>query len=346
MYTAPGGKRDAVAARAAILKLMQDSGQAGSGPMKIALAEAAGRLQVSQAAPLLFAQLKGETAADVRAAALRALNALKPANMSEVMTVAFADRDASVRREALRILPTLPLTSAAKLQHLSTVLRTGTVEDQQTAIEVIGGMKTPAAVKLLGSLADDLVAAKLAPELQIDLVDAIQASGSAPLEARLEAYRKSRKAESLTMALRDALLRGGDPRRGREVFTNHPAAACTRCHSLRGRGTDVGPNLTNVASTLTREQLLEALLEPNARIAPGYGTVGITLKNGQRVDGMLREETDTHVTVSAGTPPVEQQVAKSEIAERSTPVSAMPPMGALLKPREIRDVVEFLSMLR
>jgi putative heme-binding domain-containing protein len=207
-------------------------------------------------------------------------------------------------------------------------------------------MKTPAAVKLLGSLADDLVAAKLAPELQIDLVDAIQASGSAPLEARLEAYRKSRKAESLTMALRDALLRGGDPRRGREVFTNHPAAACTRCHSLRGRGTDVGPNLTNVASTLTREQLLEALLEPNARIAPGYGTVGITLKNGQRVDGMLREETDTHVTVSAGTPPVEQQVAKSEIAERSTPVSAMPPMGALLKPREIRDVVEFLSMLR
>jgi putative heme-binding domain-containing protein len=282
----------------------------------------------------------------VRAAALRALNALKPANMSEVMKVAFADKDASVRREALRILPSLPLTNAAKLEHLASVARSGTVEDQQTAIEVIGGMKTPAAVKLLGSMLDDLAAGTIAPEVQIDLVDAVQASGSGPLQARLDAYRKTRNAATLTMAFRDALLRGGDSQRGREVFTNHPAAACTRCHTLRGRGTDVGPNLTNVGATLTREQLLEALLEPNARIAPGYGTVGITLRNGQRVDGMLRGETETHVIVTAGTPPVEQRVAKAEIAERTNPVSAMPPMAALLKPREIRDVVEFLGRLK
>jgi quinoprotein glucose dehydrogenase len=314
--------------------------------MKIALAEAAGRLHVSEAGPLLFAQLKSDPATDVRAASLRALNELKPANMEEVMKVAFADKEAAVRREALRMLPTLPLTNAAKLEHLSSVIRTGTVDDQQAAIEVIGTMKTAAANRVLGSLLDDLVAGKLAPEVQIDLVDAIQASGSKPLESRLEAYRKSRNAESLTMAFRDALVKGGDARRGREVFTNHPAAACTRCHSLRGRGTDVGPNLTNIASTLSREQLLEALLEPNARVAPGYGTVGITLKNGQRVDGMLRGETDTHVIISTGTPPVERQIPKADIAERSNPVSAMPPMGALMKPAEIRDVVEFLGTLR
>jgi putative heme-binding domain-containing protein len=113
-----------------------------------------------------------------------------------------------------------------------------------------------------------------------------------------------------------------------------------------GRGADVGPNLTNIASTLTREQLLDALLAPNARIAPGYGTVGVTLKNGQRVDGTLREETETHLVLMAGTPPAERRIAKTEIAQRTDPVSAMPPMGLILKPREIRDVVEFLSMLK
>jgi quinoprotein glucose dehydrogenase len=348
MYTAPqGGKRDVVAARTAIVRLIQaQPDAAGGAPLKIALAEAAGRLHAAEAAPILLAQLRSDTSAEVRGAALRALHALKPSNMSEVMKIAFADADANVRREALRILPTLPLANAAKLKHLSSVLRTGTLQDQQTAIEVIGGMKTPGAVRVLGTLLDDLAAGKLAPELQIDLVDAVQSSGSAPLQARLEAYRKSRKAQTLTDAFRGALLRGGDARRGRDIFANHPAAACTRCHTLRGRGTDVGPNLTNIASTLTREQLLESLLEPNTRIAPGYGTVGITLRNGQKVDGMLRSETDTHVIVTTGTPPVEQRIVKSEIAERTNPVSAMPPMGALLKPREIRDVIEFLGLLR
>jgi hypothetical protein len=74
--------------------------------------------------------------------------------------------------------------------------------------------------------------------------------------------------------------------------------------------------------------------------------VGLTLRNGQRIDGTLRGETETHVVVGVGTPVVEQRIPKSDIAERTNPVSAMPPFGLILKPRDIRDVVEFLSMLK
>jgi quinoprotein glucose dehydrogenase len=101
-----------------------------------------------------------------------------------------------------------------------------------------------------------------------------------------------------------------------------------------------------VATRLTREQILESLLEPSARIAPGYGTVGITLKNGTRVDGTLRDETDTLVVLMAGTPPAEQRIAKTDIAERTNPVSAMPPVGLIVKPREVRDLVAYLSTLK
>ena len=47
-----------------------------------------------------------------------------------------------------------------------------------------------------------------------------------------------------------------------------------------------------------------------------------------------------------GTPPVERRIAKADIAERTNPVSAMPPLGLILKPREVRDLVEFLAMLK
>jgi hypothetical protein len=36
----------------------------------------------------------------------------------------------------------------------------------------------------------------------------------------------------------------------------------------------VGPKLNGIASRLKQEQLLEALINPSARIAPGYGTEG------------------------------------------------------------------------
>jgi quinoprotein glucose dehydrogenase len=104
-----------------------------------------------------------------------------------------------------------------------------------------------------------------------------------------------------------------------------------------------------VASRLTREQILESLLEPSARIAPGFGTVTVTLRNGQKVDGTLKSETDTEVVLvvlGAGDPPTERRIVKAEIAQRTNPVSAMPPMGLILKPREIRDLVAGLATLK
>ena len=56
---------------------MQASALENAPAMKIALAEAAGRLGVQGAAPTLLAQLKSDPSFNVRVAALRALQALK-----------------------------------------------------------------------------------------------------------------------------------------------------------------------------------------------------------------------------------------------------------------------------
>jgi quinoprotein glucose dehydrogenase len=346
IYIGQAKPRDAAAAQAAVLRLIKASSIENAPAMKVALADAAGRLSVQGAAPVLLAQLRSDPSFNVRAASLRALQALKVSNMDEVMKIAVADADPNVRRAALGILPLLPLSDAVKVENLAAVIRGGAVNDQQAGFEVLGTLKSGEAEKALGSFFDELVAGKVAPAVQLDLVDAMQANGSPALAAKLEAYQKSKSAPSLVAAFREALLQGGSPNRGRETFVENAAAQCTRCHTVRNAGSDVGPNLTGVATRLTRDQILESLLEPSARVAAGYGTVGITLKNGKRVDGTLREETPTHLVISTGTPPADQRIAKSEIAERTNPVSAMPPAGLIVKPREVRDLVAYLATLR
>lgn len=346
IYVGQAKLRDAAAAQAAVLRLIQAASLENEPGMKVALADAAGRLGVQGAAPVLLTQLRSDPSFNVRAASLRALQALKVSNMDEVMKIAVADADPNVRRAALGILPLLPLSDAAKVQNLAAMIRGGAVNDQQAGFEVLGTLKSGEAEKALGSFFDELVAGKLAPAVQLDLVDAMQANGSPALAARLEAHQKSKAAPSLVAAFGEALLQGGNPGRGRETFIANAAAQCTRCHTVRNAGSDVGPNLSGVATRLTRDQILESLLEPSARVAAGYGTVGITLKNGKRVDGTLREETPTHLVMSTGTPPADQRIAKSEIAERTNPVSAMPPVGLIVKPREVRDLVAYLATLR
>ena len=344
-YIGQAKPRESAAAQAALMKLFEGSSQA-SAPMKIALAEAAGRLQAQGAAATLLAQLRGDISPQVRAASLNALQALKVANMDEVMKIAVADESTEVRRSALGILPAMSIPEASKIAHLTSVIRSGAEPDKQAGFEVLGTMKSAEAEKAMTAFFEELKAGKMQPGVQIDLVDAMQTNGSDALRTQLEAYQKSRGADSLAAAFKDALVAGGNPRRGRDVAAEHPAAQCVRCHAVGNQGSDVGPNLAGVATRLSRELLVQSLLEPNAAISAGFGTVSVTLKNGEKVDGTLRGETDSQITLTTGTPPVERKIAKTEIASRTNPVSSMPPMGALLKPREIRDVVAFLGMLR
>ena len=107
----------------------------------------------------------------------------------------------------------------------------------------------------------------------------------------------------------------------------------------------VGPKLAQIGTRLSREQLLQSLLEPSARLAPGFGAVTLTLKDGQEVSGILMEETDQQLTLKTSeAEPL--HIAVSRIAERRNAPSSMPPMGTLLSKREIRDLVEFLAELK
>jgi putative heme-binding domain-containing protein len=140
-------------------------------------------------------------------------------------------------------------------------------------------------------------------------------------------------------------LFGGNRNNGRNVFNYNSTVQCVRCHNMGSEGGSVGPNLAKIGGILSREQILQALIEPSARLSPGYGTVSLKLKDGQEVTGTLAKENaeELVITTSDAEPLV---IPVSRIAKRENMPSSMPPMGTLLTKREIRDVVEFLSGLK
>src|SRR5690606_11520662 len=145
---------------------------------------------------------------------------------------------------------------------LAEAVERGGSEEQQAAITALGTLGSPASDSVLAAGLGRLEAGDYADAATLDLLEA--ASGRPALSPRVEAYRTRTSAYA-------GLLHGGNARRGAEIFYDHDAAQCTRCHTVDGYGADVGPDLSNIGAILTREDLLEALVDPGARIAPGFG---------------------------------------------------------------------------
>jgi putative heme-binding domain-containing protein len=246
---------------------------------------------------------------------------------------------------AIGAMNAMPIPDAAKAQHLGSLVARDSLSlgERQAAIGVLGNLPGTEAREVLERLIDRLNAGTLPQGLRLDLIEV--AREHATLVARVDRLRKAPAETPPFMAFPEALEVGGSATRGRQVVVQHPAAQCTRCHAVGGGAlSTVGPRLEGVGKRLSRSEIVQSLLDPNARIAPGFGIVSVTLKNGQKVEGVLKDE-DAATVVIAPTEQPDRRISKADIADRSSAASAMPPMGALLQPRQIRDVVEFLAGL-
>ncbi len=74
-------------------------------------------------------------------------------------------------------------------------------------------------------------------------------------------------------------------------------AGCANCHTIRGRGGFPGPDLSNIARGRSLMQLRESLLDPDARIADGYGAVTVVTNAGQTISGVARDHTNYAIQV-------------------------------------------------
>lgn len=280
-------------------------------------------------------------APQVRSAMLEALGGLNYANIETSMKIGMQDSNWRVRAAAVGLISKLDIAKEKLPAIVGPVFKNGSTGEQQRLMSVLGEMPVEKSSAVLSSLIKQANNNRLPQGVILDLIEAVEATESESLIAQLSKI----KASGHTVDAYRETLEGGQRWPGMQVFTNNPTAQCVRCHAVGGAGGKVGPALDNIGNILSREQILEALIEPGARIAPGYGSITVTLKDGQVVTGILEEENKEELILRTGdAEPME--IALSRIEKRVNMPSGMPAMGQLIERRELRDLIEYLSTLK
>lgn len=334
--------RDAISG--SIARLVDDKNQ----DVQKAAAEAAGSLNIKDAATALQKMATdGKLAGSTRAEALKALKTIDAPQLPAVVELAVNDKDAMFRSEGRRLLAVLEPTRAVPL--ISEVLRSATLREKQAAFSTLGQMKDAASERVLQLWVERLTRNQVDAPIQLDLVDAAERRAKAlpngNVAKALKAYQ-AKKSQADPLAAFMECLEGGQASEGQKVVANSTAAACMRCHIIRDKGGNVGPELNGIGKKYDRKTLLEAIVNPNGKIADGFQSVVLALKDGTVVAGVLRKETPEEITVvTADTKTI--VVPTKEIEERAKGISAMPgDLAQKLSKQEIRDIVEYLTTLK
>lgn len=137
----------------------------------------------------------------------------------------------------------------------------------------------------------------------------------------------------------------GDVARGQQVFAT--VGTCVKCHKVKGEGKDVGPDLSEIGSKLSKEALYVSILDPSAGINFNYETYTLLLEDGTVLSGILVSQTDDEVQIKTAEA-ITKKFARDEISGmKKQTVSLMPQdLQKVLTAQNLVDVVEYLTTLK
>lgn len=134
----------------------------------------------------------------------------------------------------------------------------------------------------------------------------------------------------------------GDAAKGRVLFFGK--AACNQCHMVGGEGGFLGRDLSDFGRQHSPAQIRLAILRPNDHLLPGQEAVVVTTRDGQRWEGMVRNE-DNFSLQLLDTKGVFHLVMKSGLASlERQPKSLMPDdYSSRLTASEVDALVSYIA---
>ena len=131
----------------------------------------------------------------------------------------------------------------------------------------------------------------------------------------------------------------GDSKNGAALFKVN----CAQCHRLKGEGAEVGPDL-GMMSGKPAEQLVEAILNPNAALEARFQNFNATLKDGRETGGIIVSETPTTLTMRAPNK-ADETILRGDLKELSTSGLSLMPEGleAAFTPQQLADLIAFVT---
>jgi len=248
----------------------------------------------------------------LRGAALRALASFDDARTPARVLSLYGTFDADAKRDARNTLSGRPTWARALLE----AVRDGAVPRGDLGAFVIRQIGQHGDAALDALVAEVWGAVRDTPEEKL---------------ARIAELKAALTADALAAA---------DRSRGRALF----AKTCMQCHTLfdDGAGGDVGPDLTG-SNRADLDYVLHNMVDPSAEVGRDYQATVVWLNDGRIVTGILRDETDSALTLVTENEAV--VVAKSDVEDRRPSDLSTMPDGLLdaLSTDDVADLVAYLA---
>jgi len=147
----------------------------------------------------------------------------------------------------------------------------------------------------------------------------------------------------------------GDAAHGKELFFGD--GNCSLCHMVSGKGGRLGPDLTGVAGSRTRDAIIDSIRNPSRRLAWGlteatkefpqeYESVTVVTADGKQIKGVTLNEDSFTVQIMD---PAEHiyLLEKAKLKSfRKSRESAMPRYNTdVLSDKDVEDLVAFMASM-
>jgi putative membrane-bound dehydrogenase-like protein len=225
---------------------------------------------------------------------------------------------------------------AVRVQAAFTMMQLGgmTADEVVALIKALTPQIRASALTATGTEQDEVFGALEKPLLK-------QAPQKTPVAATMPVITNNNPDRQKVVAkyVTDAAGLSGDVKRGAVAFQK----ICMVCHKVRELGVEVGPDLTTVA-TKPREQLIEAIFDPNRAVEQRNAATQVTKKDQTLLTGQLTAETPGSITIRlpGGADIV---VLRADIQAMKTLTTSIMPEGleSVLSAQDVADVLTFIG---
>jgi cytochrome c oxidase cbb3-type subunit III len=144
----------------------------------------------------------------------------------------------------------------------------------------------------------------------------------------------------------------GNAAHGKELFYGDPN--CSLCHMVAGKGGRLGPELTAVGGSRTREAIIDSVRNPSRRLAWGlteatkefpqeYESVTVVTADGKKITGVTLNEDSFSVQIMDAGEHIHLLEKDKLQSYRKSRESAMPKYDVeVLSDKELEDIVAYL----
>jgi putative heme-binding domain-containing protein len=279
-----------------------------------------------------------------RVAAGAALLAIDPARHLDHVGGMMTDGSGpSAIREGL--VTALAAAGPAGQRHLARALARGSPRLRERTAFALAGTASGARILMDAAREDDVsmqllrdptlrerLAAGKPESIQREVADVARSNGT----------REAARMQQVSARAARFDARRSSAEQGARVF----AANCSACHSVRGQGGQVGPQLDGVGHRSPTD-LMVKVLAPNRSVAPAFRYETVIMKNGDVFTGLFRREQGV-TAIFVDREAREIRVPKAQIAERRISSYTLMPNTFMesLPEADLHHLTAYLGTLR